>query len=142
METRKSYEPTGKLYYKEPAGAVYYPEYWAKRRNKLNPNLVSELEKSAESEVVDADEHGVYKVGTFLFRNAIVTVRKDEKAGWSLHIFSEYNIGLPLIKEARYRYIPNGAVMCQLFPSREEDGKMQGVMLYEIPRMKAKESEE
>lgn len=112
---------------------VVYPEYWAKRKNRLNPKLVKELEESAARDPEVTDDYGEYKQGTFLFKNTVVTVKRSPESGWSLHIFSEHPIiGLPIIKEVRYTFLPDQVLMAQLFGTRE-DRHMKGVVLYEIP---------
>lgn len=117
---------------------VVYPEYWAKRKNRLNPKLVKELEETAAREPEVTDDYGEYKPGTFLFKNAVVTVKRSPESGWSLHIFSEHPIGLPLIKEVRYTFLPDQVLMAQLFGTRE-DKNMKGVVLYEIPQPEPEE---
>lgn len=117
---------------------VVYPEYWAKRKNRLNPKLVKELEETAAREPEVTDDYGEYKPGTFLFKNAVVTVKRSTESGWSLHIFSEHPIGLPLIKEVRYTFLPDQVLMAQLFGTRE-DKHMKGVVLYEIPQSEPEE---
>ena len=120
---------------------VFYPEYWAKRKNRLNPNLVKELEETAAREPEVTDDHGSYKPGTFLFKNTVVTVRR-ESGMWSCHIFSEHPIGLPLIKEVRYKFLPDNCCMVQLFGTREESNELKGVVLYELPNATPEDVEE
>ena len=55
-----------------------------------------------------------------------------------MHIFSEHPIGLPLIKEVRYTFLPDHVLMAQLFGTRE-DSHMKGVVLYEIPQPEPEE---
>lgn len=98
---------------------VVFPEYWAKRKHRMKKEFLEELNKAAKSEPVETDEYGEYKIGTFLHRSCIVTVKRDEGV-WSLHIYSENPVGLPLIKEIRYKYIPDRVLMAQLFGNREE----------------------
>lgn len=121
---------------KEKTNNVHYPEYWKSRKNRLKKSLVQELERTANSEAVEKDEYGEYKPGTFLHRNTVVTVSKEETSGWSLHIFCEHQVGLPLIKEVRNKYLPDKALMVLLLGSRAEERKMKGVVLYEIPQQK------
>lgn len=120
---------------------VVYPEYWAKRKNRLNPKLVKELEESAAREPEVTDDYGEYKPGTFLFKNTVVTVRR-ESGMWSCHIFSEHPIGLPLIKEVRYKFLPDNCCMAQLFGTREESNELKGVVLYELPNATHEDVEE
>lgn len=120
---------------------VVYPEYWAKRKNRLNPKLVKELEESAAREPEVTDDYGEYKPGTFLFKNTVVTVKRSPESGWSLHIFSEHPIGLPLIKEVRYTFLPDQVLMAQLFGTRE-GRNMKGVILYELPQPEEQPDEE
>lgn len=117
---------------------VVYPEYWAKRKNRLNPLLVKELEESAAREPEVTDDYGEYKPGTFLFKKTVVTVKRSPESGWSLHIFSEHPIGLHIIKEVRYTFLPDHVLMAQLFGTRE-DRHMKGVVLYEIPQPEPEE---
>ena len=117
---------------------VVYPEYWKKRKNRLNPLLVKELEESAAREPEVTDYYGEYKPGTFLFKSTVVTVKRSPESGWSLHIFSEHPIGLHLIKEVRYTFLPDQVLMAQLFGTRE-DRHMKGVVLYEIPQPEPEE---
>ena len=120
---------------------VVYPEYWAKRKNRLNPKLKHELEETAAREAEVTDDYGEYKPGTFLFKNTIVTVKRHPTAGWSLHIFSEHPIGLPLIKDVRYTFIPDQVMMVQLFGTRE-GCHIKGVILYELPQPEPEEEAE
>ena len=73
-----------------------------------------------------------YKVGSFLYRNAFVTISKEDGL-WTLHVISEAPIGLPLIKEVRYKYLPNNLMMAQIFGDRAEANEIKGVILYQIP---------
>jgi hypothetical protein len=111
---------------------VIYPEYWAKRKGRLNPELIKELEETAAREPSVADDYGEYKPGTFLYRDVVVTVKNESQSGWSVHIFGEHSIGLPLIKEVRYKYVPDHVLMVQILGSREDD-QIKGVLLHEIP---------
>ncbi len=120
---------------------VVYPDYWAKRKARIKPDLIKELEKSAASEPVETDEYGEYRLGTFLHRNTIVTV-KQEDGCWTVHIYSEQPIGLPMIKEIRYKYLPNRLLMAQLFGGREFNREVKGVVLYEIPQADPEPKEE
>lgn len=52
---------------------------------------------------------------------------------WTLHVISEAPIGLPLIKEVRYKYLPNNLMMAQIFGDRAEANEIKGVILYQIP---------
>ena len=113
---------------------VVYPEYWVKRKSRLNPELVKELEETAAREPSVTDDYGEYKPGTFLYRDVVVTVKNELQSGWSVHIFSEHSIGLPLIKEVRYKYVPDHVIMVQVLGPREEE-QIKGVLLHEVPTM-------
>lgn len=107
----------------ENKGMVVYPEYFKKKKK---------LEETAKADFTDVDDYGVYKVGSFLYRNAFVTISKEDGL-WTLHVISEAPIGLPLIKEVRYKYLPNNLMMAQIFGDRAEANEIKGVILYQIP---------
>lgn len=117
---------------KENKGIVVYPEYFKKKRKRMSDGIRLLLENTAKSDYTDADDFGVYKAGTFLFKDCIVTVNKVDGI-WSLHLMSEHSIGLPTIKEARYKFLPDKVVMVQVFGSRVEEKELKGVVLYQIP---------
>lgn len=118
---------------------VIYPEYWAKRKKRLNAGFIKMLEETAKKEVECSDEYGEYKTGTFLYKSAIVSVRREDNRLWTLHIMSEVPIGLPLIKEIRYKFLPDNLLMAQLFEPRKDAREMKGVILYEIPNNQEEE---
>lgn len=109
---------------------VEIPTYW--RKKKLNPELESQLQETAKKESVLTDKHGEYKDGVFLYGCAIVVITITNDL-WSLEIHSESPIGLPMIKEIRYKYLPDAFLMAQLLPSREEKSNDRNVVLYQIP---------
>lgn len=126
----------------ENRGIVVYPEYFKKRMKKFNPEFVSVLEATAKSEFTHVDEYGVYKTGTFLHKNCIVTVLQDEGL-FALQILADNApIGLPLIKEIRYKYLPDNLLMAQTFGRRAEESKLKGVVLYQIPNNEEEPEEE
>lgn len=111
---------------------VVLSEYFKKRRGILSDELIEALNKAANSETLTTDEFGSYKPGTFVYKAAVVTVSYDEENKlWAVLIQSEQPILLPIIKEIRYKFIPDACVMAQLFPKRSEVSK--SVALYEIP---------
>lgn len=116
----------------ENKGVVVYPEYFKKKRKRMRPDFISELEKTAKADFTDVDAFGVYKVGSFLYKNTFVTVSK-ENGLWTLHMISEVPIGLPLIKEIRYKYLPDNLMMAQIFGERADANEINGVILYQIP---------
>lgn len=109
---------------------VYFPEYWKKK--KLNPSFVGELKKTANSEPYAQDEHGEYRLGKFLHSCAIVVVGVVDNL-WTLEIHSENPIGLPMIQEIRYKYLPDNLMMAMLFLPRKERTSAKTVVLYQIP---------
>lgn len=109
---------------------VYFPEYW--RKKKLNPSFVDELKKTANSETYAQDEHGEYRLGKFLHSCAIVVVGVVDNL-WTLEIHSENPIGLPMIQEIRYKYLPDNLMMAMLFLPRKERTSAKTVVLYQIP---------
>ena len=110
---------------------IAFPPYWEKRRNRLNAEFVREVEETVVKEVEESDDYGFYKTGMFLYKSVAVVVKRDNGL-WSLHIMSEHPVGLPLIREVRYKFLPDNLLMAQLFPSREEDSQLSGVMLHEV----------
>lgn len=117
----------------KPKNKVFFPEFWAKRKNRLNPEFLKVLEGSANNEPEARDKFGEYRLGTFLYKSAIVSVTRENDL-WGLHISSEHPILLPLIREVRYKFVPDNVVMAQLFRSRAEEKTLRGVVLYEVPR--------
>lgn len=117
----------------ENKGVVVFPDYFRKKKDKINPELLKMLEATAKSDFTHADLFGVYKTGTFLYKNCIVTVMRNDGL-WSLHIMVDnVPVGLPVIKEIRYKYIPDNVMMAKVFGSRDYNKGMKGVILYEIP---------
>lgn len=116
----------------ENKGMVVYPEYFKKKKKRMRPDFIKKLEETAKADFTDVDDYGVYKVGSFLYRNAFVTISKEDGL-WTLHVISEAPIGLPLIKEVRYKYLPNNLMMAQIFGDRAEANEIKGVILYQIP---------
>ncbi|MEY8591437.1 hypothetical protein AALK14_08305 [Butyricimonas hominis] len=115
---------------KETRKGVHFPEYW--RKKKLNRSLVADLEKTANSEPYAQDEHGEYRLGKFLHSCAIVVVGVVDNL-WTLEIHSENPIGLPMIQEIRYKYLPDNLMMAMLFLPRKERTSAKTVVLYQIP---------
>ncbi len=124
----------------KPQNKIYFPEFWAKRKSRLKPEFLKALEVSANNKPVASDKFGEYRLGTFLYKSAIVSVTRENDL-WGLHIFSEHPILLPLIREVRYKFLPDKAVMAQLFQSRADEKALRGVVLYEIPRNSENEEE-
>lgn len=111
---------------------VFFPPYFAKRKAKMNKELIKKLEEAAASDPVVTDEYGEYRLGVFLHGSCVVTVGCEDGA-WSCQIYSEQPITQPVIKTIRYKYLPDVLVMAQLFTSREIDRLQKSVVLYEIP---------
>lgn len=118
---------------------VHYPEFWRKKRMRLS--FVRELEETAKKAAVLRDNFGEYKDGIFLHGCAIVRVTIGNAGLWRLEIHSEHPIGLPMINDIRYKFIPNDVLMAMLFPTREEQEPSNNVTMYQIPN-EAGESEE
>lgn len=116
----------------ENKGIVVYPDYFKKRKKRMSHDFTRLLEDTARREFTDADDFGVYKVGTFLYKSVIVTVSKESNL-WTLHMISEVPIGLPLIKEVRYRFLPDNLMMAQIYGNRADEKELKGVVLYQIP---------
>lgn len=109
---------------------IQIPQYWKKK--KLNPGFIKELEETAKSVPFAKDEFGEYRLGTFLHGCAIVKVEQTDNL-LSIAIHSQHTIGLPMIKEIRYKYAPNKFLMTMLMPSREQQISDNTVVLYQIP---------
>ena len=109
---------------------VHYPDFWKKKR--LNPEFVKQLQETANREPSATDNFGEYKEGIFLHGCTIVIVAITDGL-WGLEIKSEHPVPLHVIKEIRYKYLPDECLMAQLLPSRKERGNDSNVMLYQIP---------
>lgn len=109
---------------------VIYPDYWKKK--KLSRSFVEELEKAANSEPFAKDDFGEYRLGTFLHGCAVVKVEiTDELLSVAIH--SQHPIGLPMIKEIRYKFAPDAMLMTMLMPSRDQQISENTIVLYQIP---------
>lgn len=118
---------------------IEWPDYFKSRRKRMKKEFLDELQQSAKSDFVDIDAYGAYREGTFLHRSCVVKAERDKDNGlWVLQILSEQPITLPIIKEVRYKYLPNDMIVSLILPPRGSKIK-NSVMLYELP---IKESEE
>ena len=111
---------------------VYFPPYFAKRKAKMNKELIKKLEGAAASDPAASDEYGEYRLGVFLHGSCVVTVGCEDGV-WSCQIYSENPITQPIIQQIRYKFLPDALVMAQLFTSREVGRLQKSVVLYEIP---------
>ena len=111
---------------------AYFPPYFAKRKAKMNKELIKKLEEAAASDPVASDEYGEYRLGVFLHGCCVVTVSCEDGA-WSCQIYSENPITQLIIQQIRYKFLPDALVMVQLFTSREINRLQKSVVLYEIP---------
>ncbi len=114
-------------------GKIHFPEFWKKRKHMINASLMKELQDTADKEPEVTDSYGEYKTGTFLHRNCIVTVTRENDL-WAVHIFSaEHMITQPVIQEVRDKFVPDYCMMIQFYPSRQERTSLQGIQLCELP---------
>lgn len=115
---------------KETRKGVYFPDYW--RKKKLNRAFVDELEKAAKSEPFATDEYGEYRFGTFLHGCAVVKVEITDNL-LSIAIHSQHPVGLPMLREIRYKYAPDALLMTMLMPSRGDQISENTIVFYQIP---------
>lgn len=115
---------------KEARKGVYFPEYW--RKKKLNSSFVDELEKAANSEPFATDEYGEYRLGTFLHGCSVVKVEMTDSL-LSIAIHSQHPVGLPMLREIRYKYAPDATLMTMLMPARDQQISENTIVLYQIP---------
>lgn len=109
---------------------VIYPDYWKKK--KLSRSFVEELEKAANSEPFAKDDFGEYRLGTFLHGCAVVKVEiTDELLSVAIH--SQHPIGLPMLKEIRYKFAPDAMLMTMLMPARDQQISENTIVLYQVP---------
>ena len=113
-----------------PVRKVQYPEYWKKKR--LKGEIIKDLERSANSEPLMSDQHGEYRTGTFLHGCAIVLINIIDDL-LCVEIHSEQLIGLPMIRDIRYKFLPDNMVFAQIFPPRKGVQTNNIVTLYQIP---------
>lgn len=116
----------------ENKGMVVYPEYFKKKKKRMRPDFIKKLEELQKRILPMWMITECIKLVLFLYRNAFVTISKEDGL-WTLHVISEAPIGLPLIKEVRYKYLPNNLMMAQIFGDRAEANEIKGVILYQIP---------
>lgn len=115
---------------------IYFPEYWRKKRLKCS--FVSQLEETAKKTATLKDPYGEYKDGIFLHGCSIVKVSVNKIGLWCVEIHSEHPIGLPMVQEIRYKYVPNDCLMAMLFPNRKEQSGNDMIILYQIPNQEEK----
>lgn len=117
-------------------------EFFMKRRERIDPELLQQLKETARREATEADQYGSYKPGTFTFGAFVVDVTHDDGL-WRIEIISGENGGkVPenIVEQIRYKYVPNDAWMCKIYAPREAQRGIQGVLLLEMP-MSTKEEE-
>lgn len=109
---------------------VIYPDYWKKK--KLSRSFVEELEKAANREPFAKDDFGEYRLGTFLHGCAVVKVEiTDELLSVAIH--SQHPVGLPMLKEIRYKFAPDAMLMTMLMPARDQQISENTIVLYQVP---------
>lgn len=116
-------------------------DYYYKRRNNLDPVLLRDLRETARREPVTADSYGTYKPGTFTFGSFVVDV-EIENGLWKLEIYpGEKNGTIPenVVEQIRYKFIPDDVWMVKTYAPREEQRKLQGVLLMQLPSGEAEE---
>ncbi len=123
---------------KQSTAKVHYPDYFKKKR--LKQSVVDELEKTVKSDPVITDDHGEYRVGLFLHGSAIVRVNIIDEL-WFAEIHSENPIGLPAIKDIRYKYLPDQFVFALVLPPRQARQPAGIVTLFQIPGEQKEEGE-
>lgn len=70
-----------------------------------------------ETEV--SDDHGVYSTGFFEYKGKNIVISIDGGL-WHLSASANHTLGYYEIKELRYKFMPNGMNVAQIFPPREE----------------------
>ena len=110
-------------------------DFFMKRRERIDPGLLKELRETARREATDADQYGSYKPGTFTFGAFVVFVSKEDGL-WRIEIISgEGSTRIPenVVEQIRYKYVPDDAWMCKVYAPREEQSKLSGVLLMQMP---------
>ena len=117
-------------------------DYFMRRRERIDPDLLKELKETARREATDADQYGSYKPGTFTFGSFVVFVAKEDGL-WRIEIVSgEGGARIPenVVEQIRYKYVPDDAWMCKVYAPRDEQRKLTGVLLMQMPtEMKSEE---
>lgn len=113
----------------ENKGMVVYPEYFKKKKKRMRPDFIKKLQKRILPMWMITE---CIRLVLSSIRMPFVTISKEDGL-WTLHVISEAPIGLPLIKEVRYKYLPNNLMMAQIFGDRAEANEIKGVILYQIP---------
>lgn len=109
---------------------VQYPPFW--RKKKLSEAFVKHLQVTANSKPIATDKFGEYRLGVFLYGCVILKVDRTDGL-LSISIYSEHPIGLPMIKEIRYKFAPDDMLMTMLMPSRDQKISDNTVVIYQIP---------
>ena len=117
-------------------------EYFMKRRDRLDPELIKDLKETARREAETADQYGTYKQGTFTFGAFVVTVGKEDGL-WRIEIISGEGGKIPenVVEQIRYKYVPDDVWMCKAYAPRENQRNLQGVLLLQMPTSEGPEEE-
>lgn len=118
-------------------------DYWLKRRARLHQDFIKQLTDTYYREPMTADQYGTYKPGTFTFGCFRVDVYHEDGL-WRIEIVSGEHGGIPeeVVRQIRYKFVPNDVWMVKPYAPREEDEKLGGVILYEIPTGSQQQDEE
>lgn len=69
----------------------------------------------------ESDEYGYYSTGAFRVGDmALIVSHSEEEGGW--HLSMSHKNKLPTyeeMKDFRYKFLPNGINVCEIFPPRE-----------------------
>lgn len=79
---------------------------------KLKIHLPVEIEEETKE-----DEYGMYSTGAFRYKGKNILVVK-ENGKWHLSVASNHPLGYQEMKEVRYKFMPDGMDVAQIFPSR------------------------
>ncbi len=81
-----------------------------------------EVMSSVPIEFIDEhieDKYGVYETGYYYYKDKVIYINK-ENGLWHLMVGANHTVEYYELKEIRYKFMPNGMDVAQIFPPREK----------------------
>lgn len=82
------------------------------------PSAISKLPIKYVADHIE-DKYGVYETGFYLYKGKQIFINKEDGL-WHFSVATKHPIGYYELKEMRYKFMPNGMQVAQIFPPRED----------------------